>query len=112
MSSAPSVEFDVKDIGLSNQGKQRIEWAEPEMPVLRLIRERFAEARNPGAAVTLVIKSGSNDYHGWVMGNWQDGKWQSDNVTQKLRDRGFQPGNTARCAHGPDEMYRNCIRTG
>ena len=39
MSSAPSVEFDVKDIGLSNHGKQRIEWAEREMPVLRLIRE-------------------------------------------------------------------------
>ena len=43
MSSAPSVEFDVKDISLSNNGKQRIEWAEREMPVLRLIRERFAE---------------------------------------------------------------------
>jgi len=53
-----------------------------------------AEARNPGAAVTLVIKSGSNDFHGSVMGNWQDGKWQSNNVTQKLLDRGFAPGNT------------------
>ena len=45
MSSAPSVEFDVKDIGLSGHGKQRIEWAEREMPVLRLIRERFAEEK-------------------------------------------------------------------
>ena len=42
MSSAPTVEFDVKDIGLASQGKQRIEWSEREMPVLRLIRERFA----------------------------------------------------------------------
>jgi len=53
-----------------------------------------AEARNAGAAVTLVIKSGSNDFHGSVMGNWQDGKWQSNNVTQKLLDKGFAPGNT------------------
>src|SRR6185312_15734751 len=45
MSSAPSVEFDVKDIGLASNGKQRIEWAEREMPVLRLIRERFAEEK-------------------------------------------------------------------
>src|SRR6185503_12668781 len=53
MSSAPSVEFDVKDIGLANQGKQRIEWAEREMPVLRLIRERFAEEK-PLTGVKLV----------------------------------------------------------
>ena len=53
MSSAPSVEFDVKDIGLSNHGKLRIEWAEREMPVLRLIRERFAEEK-PLSGVKLV----------------------------------------------------------
>jgi adenosylhomocysteinase len=35
----------VKDIGLASHGKQRIEWAEREMPVLRLIRERFAEEK-------------------------------------------------------------------
>jgi adenosylhomocysteinase len=53
MSSAPSVEFDVKDISLSGHGKQRIEWAEREMPVLRLIRERFAEEK-PLKGVKLV----------------------------------------------------------
>ena len=53
MSSAPSVEYDVKDIGLATQGKQRIEWAEREMPVLRLIRERFAEEK-PLSGVKLV----------------------------------------------------------
>src|SRR6476659_3972075 len=42
MSATRSVEFDVKDIGLASKGKQRIEWSEREMPVLRLIRERFA----------------------------------------------------------------------
>lgn len=32
---------DVADLNLAQQGKDRIEWAEREMPVLRLIRERF-----------------------------------------------------------------------
>jgi adenosylhomocysteinase len=45
MSATRSVEFDVKDIGLAGHGKQRIEWAEREMPVLRLIRERFGEEK-------------------------------------------------------------------
>ena len=42
MSAVRSLEYDVKDIGLAAQGKQRIEWSERDMPVLRLIRERFA----------------------------------------------------------------------
>jgi adenosylhomocysteinase len=42
MSTAmPAFEHDVKDISLAPQGKKRIDWAEREMPVLRLIRERF-----------------------------------------------------------------------
>src|SRR5437867_11245901 len=45
MSATRSVEFDVKDIGLASKGKQRIEWSEREMPVLRLIRERFAQEK-------------------------------------------------------------------
>jgi adenosylhomocysteinase len=53
MSATRSVEFDVKDIGLAAQGKQRIEWAEREMPVLRLIRERFGEEK-PLAGVKLL----------------------------------------------------------
>jgi adenosylhomocysteinase len=35
------VQFDIQDQGLVKQGWQRIGWAEGEMPVLRLIRERF-----------------------------------------------------------------------
>src|SRR5256714_6726200 len=43
MSTAmPAMEHDVKDLSLAPQGKRRIDWAEREMPVLRLIRERFA----------------------------------------------------------------------
>ncbi len=42
MTSTRTVGFDVKDLTLAAEGKRRIEWAEREMPVLRLIRERFA----------------------------------------------------------------------
>jgi adenosylhomocysteinase len=34
---------DVKDFGLADKGKVRIEWADSTMPVLRMIRERFAD---------------------------------------------------------------------
>ena len=37
---------DVADFGLVEEGVRRIEWAEREMPVLRLIRERF-ESEKP-----------------------------------------------------------------
>ena len=33
---------DVTDLARAEEGVRRIEWAEREMPVLRLIRERFA----------------------------------------------------------------------
>ena len=36
---------DVKDLSLAPEGVARTEWAEQEMPVLRLIRARFAEER-------------------------------------------------------------------
>jgi len=48
-----SMHYDIKDIELAPQGKQRIEWADREMPVLRLIRERF-EAEKPLTGVRLV----------------------------------------------------------
>jgi len=37
--------FDIKDINLAEGGRRRIEWAEREMPVLSLIRERFAKEK-------------------------------------------------------------------
>jgi adenosylhomocysteinase len=37
--------FDVKDLSLAEQGRKRMDWAEQEMPVLRLIKERFANER-------------------------------------------------------------------
>jgi len=38
-------EFDIRDISLSPQGQQRIEWAYGEMPVMRQLQQRFAEQR-------------------------------------------------------------------
>ncbi len=37
--------YDVKDLGLAEGGRRRIDWADSEMPVLRLIRERFEKER-------------------------------------------------------------------
>lgn len=48
-----SMEYDIKDINLAPEGKQRIEWADREMPVLRLIRERF-EKEKPLVGVKLI----------------------------------------------------------
>jgi len=39
------MDFDVKDLGLAEKGKLRIEWAEQDMPVLRQIRERFKKEK-------------------------------------------------------------------
>ncbi len=39
------MKYHIKDIKLASQGKLRIEWAEKEMPVLRLIRKRFSKEK-------------------------------------------------------------------
>ncbi len=36
---------DVKDLGLAEKGRSRIEWADGQMPVVQSIRERFARER-------------------------------------------------------------------
>jgi adenosylhomocysteinase len=50
------VKYEVKDIGLAPLGKQRIEWAAREMPVLKQIRDRFAQEK-PFAGMKLVACS-------------------------------------------------------
>ncbi|NJO45635.1 MAG: adenosylhomocysteinase [Oscillatoriales cyanobacterium RM2_1_1] len=47
------LQYDIKDPSLAPQGKQRIEWAGREMPVLRQIQERFAQEKSL-AGVRLV----------------------------------------------------------
>jgi adenosylhomocysteinase len=46
------MQFDIKDGGLSEEGRLRIEWADRQMPVLSIIRERFA-AEKPLAGLRL-----------------------------------------------------------
>ncbi len=38
-------ECDIKDASLADVGKDRIEWADRDMPVLRMIRERFSKEK-------------------------------------------------------------------
>ncbi len=40
-----AIEHDIKDPSLADGGRYKIEWAGKEMPVLKLIRERFAKER-------------------------------------------------------------------
>lgn len=47
-----TVKYEIKDISLAPLGKQRIEWASREMPVLRQIRDRFA-AEKPLAGIRI-----------------------------------------------------------
>lgn len=39
------MKYDVKDLGLAEAGKKRIEWADRHMPVLKAIRERFEKEK-------------------------------------------------------------------
>lgn len=39
------MKYDCKDEGLAPRGRKRIEWADSNMPVLELIRERFAKEK-------------------------------------------------------------------
>ncbi len=47
------LKYEVKDLSLAPLGRQRIEWAGREMPVLRQIRDRFAEEK-PFAGIRMV----------------------------------------------------------
>ena len=53
MSVAQLPAHDVADLAFAAEGRRRIEWAEREMPVLRLIRERFEQER-PLAGVRIA----------------------------------------------------------
>src|SRR3990172_8057587 len=39
------MDYDIKDKKLAGKGKLRIEWAKRQMPVLNIIKERFAKER-------------------------------------------------------------------
>jgi adenosylhomocysteinase len=46
--------FDIKDLSLAADGRRRIEWAAREMPVLRQIRESFAQEK-PLAGIRMSV---------------------------------------------------------
>jgi adenosylhomocysteinase len=56
MATATALKHEVKDLALAAMGKQRIEWAGREMPVLKQIRDRFA-IEKPFAGMRLVACS-------------------------------------------------------
>jgi len=39
------MKYDIKDIKLAEKGKKRIEWAAKDMPVLELVKEKFAKEK-------------------------------------------------------------------
>jgi len=43
--SGEIMDYDIKDISLTEKGRLRMEWAEMAMPVLRLIRDRFKKEK-------------------------------------------------------------------
>lgn len=51
--TSTALKHEVKDLSLAPGGKQRIEWAGREMPVLRQIQERFAQNK-PLAGIRLI----------------------------------------------------------
>ncbi len=51
--ATPLPPHDVKDISLAQEGRLKIEWAEQQMPVIRLIKERFAKEK-PLKGITLA----------------------------------------------------------
>jgi adenosylhomocysteinase len=53
VSTPTKLNYDIKDINLASIGRQRIEWAAREMPVLAQITERFAKEK-PFAGIRLV----------------------------------------------------------
>ncbi|HSF33276.1 MAG TPA: adenosylhomocysteinase [Candidatus Tectomicrobia bacterium] len=47
------MDYDVRDLGLAPKGRERVEWAAQSMPVLNLVRQRFA-AERPLAGMRLA----------------------------------------------------------
>jgi len=42
---AKAAKYDVKDLSLAAEGKRRIAWADQDMPVLQLVRQRFTKEK-------------------------------------------------------------------
>lgn len=65
-------DYDVKDVDLAEGGRRRIEWAESEMPVLRIINERFKKERPlKGARIAACLHVTTETAN--LMGTLQEG---------------------------------------
>lgn len=58
------MKYDVADLSLASEGKRRILWADNDMPVLALIRRRFAESKplkgkNVSACLHITAETGN-----------------------------------------------------
>jgi S-adenosylhomocysteine hydrolase len=64
-----AIDHDVKNIGLANQGLDKVEWAEKRMPVLPKIRERFIKEKPLKGAKIDKLTAGQKKYlASWEMG--------------------------------------------
>jgi hypothetical protein len=52
-----------------------------------------ADVARPGYTMESIMKSGGNDTHGSILVEYQDGKFQSNNVTPELEAQGIQVTN-------------------
>jgi hypothetical protein len=48
-----------------------------------------AETSAGGVRLNMIPKEGGNKFSGSFFSSWRDGRWQSDNFTQDLKDRGL-----------------------
>ncbi len=70
------MKYDIKDLGLADQGRKKAEWAGREMPVLQLIKQRFTKEKplvgtkisgclhvtSETANLALTLKAGGADF--------------------------------------------------
>ena len=48
-----------------------------------------ADTSSGGVRLNMIPKEGGNRFSGSFFSSWRDGKWQADNFTQDLKDRGL-----------------------
>lgn len=56
-----------------------------------------ADMSGGGVRLNMIPREGGNRFNGSFFGSWSDGAWQSDNLTQSLKDRGLRA--TDKIAH-------------
>ena len=117
--STTTTDHAIYDIGLADRGKLRVEWAERSMPVVRLIRERFAKEKplkgqrlsaclhvtTETANLAITLKAGGADV---ALCASNPLSTQDDVVAHLVRDHGIK----VFAIHGEDnDTYYDHIRS-